>query len=50
MIVQVKEKWYEKLAFLTNISLYLKKVQDAAIVTMEDEKNSYADYRMVSFT
>jgi len=35
--MHVKWKGYEKLAFSTNISLYFKNGEDAAIVTMEDE-------------
>jgi len=46
-IVQVKYKGYEKLAFQPISRFISKTVQDTAIVTMEDERNLYAIYRVV---
>jgi len=50
VIVQSKWKGHEKLVFSTDISFISKTIQDRSLVTMEENRNSYAIYWMVQFS
>ena len=49
MQVKYKEVW--KIGVFRPVSYFISKtVQDTAIVTIEDDKNSYVVYRMLPFS